>query len=488
MLIVVLMNMLTITGLCLMFWKTVTVIYVASMVGAINGVSILYFSMVGRIKLRLCWLMSCGLSLGYGLGSVNTIHSFLSKGVDPFVTFGLDDISVGFAMMLVMFSCALLLLAGCFEPSLLSSQLPVRTTWRVERFLWIAAGMISISFISGRVGYMGQANDEGGRVNFISDISLIMFSVGAPMSLIGYMQNCSRKKIRYGILFAFFVLAALPMGRRFFFYNLIVSVLMAVNFSGKKLVAWSYFKQAMVAGLIYTSVLTSNFYFMALRMSIDDKNNSTFVDAGPATFDLLLHHHQEVSERLSENVQSRTFVISYLAMLGHGGQVPPPMEGKDISLGVLMSIPDVFYKAVGENKAPVRAMGSEEAAFNAYFGVPLLDMSNSILTGGMIDFGVIGVFVYPILFCAGYRVVYYSLSHLVNEEGRIAVLIPLVSLMLLTEMEINYYVLYFRTMLIISIVWMVIYEMPDFFSVARNIYRRDEEKILEHKTSFALPL
>ena len=113
--------------------------------------------------------------------------------------------------------------------------------------------------------------------------------------------------------------------------------------------------------------------------------------------------------------------------------------------------------------------------FNSYFGLPVDDMSNSILTAGLIDFGVWGVFVYPVLVCVAFHFAYYLIGHVLNEEGRIAVFIPMISLMLITEMEVNGYVIYLRSIVIISFIWMMLYEMPDFFSIARSIYRSDEK-------------
>jgi hypothetical protein len=89
-------------------------------------------------------------------------------------------------------------------------------------------------------------------------------------------------------------------------------------------------------------------------------------------------------------VQTRTFILGFLSELEDFSTHFTPGYGRDIEGQLLEAVPSVLYPSKN------RYFG-EEGLANELFGSVYIDEANSILTGGAVDFGLLGIVVYPLL-------------------------------------------------------------------------------------------
>jgi hypothetical protein len=169
----------------------------------------------------------------------------------------------------------------------------------------------------------------------------------------------------------------------------------------------------------------------------------------------------EIVDELGENTPDRAaFEVRYLSWLGRGGNTPSPLLGQDFLLGLEMAVPDKIYSVVGANKDAARSIGTEEGLANEHFGLPDDDDANSILTGGIIDFGLTGVLIYPLLVCFLTRLLLSLASTALKPEGQIVLMLSAMTLFSLSEVEVGDYLLGLRNMAILGVVWGFVHWLP----------------------------
>jgi hypothetical protein len=273
---------------------------------------------------------------------------------------------------------------------------------------------------------------------------------------IGFLQSTGRRRARFAILMVLCFFAELPLGRGYMFYCLVVCAFAALSF-------------------LFLMVVT-NFVVMALRMAsyeIQRDKSSEMVagslsDMVPGSIKILNTNSSGVSSELANNLRERTFVIGYLSLLAHGGNTPQPMWGSDAIFSVEAVIPDLFYSIFGLTKDPVRNIDSEEGLANEHFGLPVYDDANSILTAGIIDFGIAGVILYPIILCFFMRGFFHGVRIAFGEEGRFLSILCLMSLFIGTEIELATYLSSVRGVMFLLIPWALVHSLPDFLGNSRQ--------------------
>jgi hypothetical protein len=288
----------------------------------------------------------------------------------------------------------------------------------------------------------------------------------APLVTIGILQSSGRRRLRFIALGVVTLLALLPTGRRSMIFLLPIIFMAGAILSGRTRRrnrqmsgVWKVF-----LGLATVAVLSmASFFFIGLRMATWQLGEGThsisqIVGTAVAT---TFRSPGEVASTLSDNLQDRTsFEVRYLSWLGRGGNTPSPLLGQDFLLGLKMAVPDKIYSLVGANKDAARDIGTEEGLANEHFGLPDSDDANSILTGGIIDFGLAGVLVYPLFVCFLTRLLLRLAAGVLNIEGQIVLILSALAAFALVEVEVGDYVLDWRNMAIVGVVWGIIYRLP----------------------------
>ena len=288
--------------------------------------------------------------------------------------------------------------------------------------------------------------------------------------------------MRFIFLSVVYFIALIPGGRRGLSYTLITCAFAGFRFSGwsprltptKKILLWVGF----VSVIVFSAL-----FFYALRLASREANGSEGSQATtsiapiiPILMEDILTDPGYILRESRSNMEERPFLLmEYLSLLGKGGNMPIPLYGQDIMLAVEMSIPDAVYTILGENKQGIRDIGTEENLANEHFGIPDLDNANSILTAGIIDFGLVGVFLYPLAACFILRAVYAVVDRFFNAEGQVVAVLIAVFLFLQAEVDIGEYVQNFRNIAIVMILWRAIYELPTMFRLsAANVGGSEE--------------
>jgi len=468
-------NLLLVTAFLLLGFHGSMAVFLASAVATACGAEIFYLLAAGRYQTRLTWFLAGSLLLGYGSGTVNTMLSFALSGYDGLLVVGIPKNYVAYAVQLVLLASAALLAAGHFEPPFICPRHLVRMSWKQERFLWIAVAFSALAYWHGDLSFEGSIVEAGTYRNSIfASLAAGMPGICLPLSAIGIVQARGRQRIRFILLGLLAALMLFPMGRRAVFYPLAIAIFAALRLSG-----WQPRFSAARKGMIAVSLLAvmglSSFFFLSLRTSVNQSGsnhgvyrNGSLLAAAPILIENLLTNQSAMASQVGENMQSRTFIIGYLALLARGGDTPSPMMGSDAAFSVKIAIPDMVYSFFGIDKTPLRQINTEEGLANEHFGLPVYDDANSILTGGLIDFGLAGVIAYPLLLCLLFRGLLYVTKTLINIEGEIFAILFVLSALLQTEYELSAYVAGIRGLILMIFIWTLLYWLPDFFDSSCN--------------------
>jgi hypothetical protein len=341
-------------------------------------------------------------------------------------------------------------------------------SWKQERFLWVCLALVAVSYFRGNYTLGGAVVEAGSKKadvfgSLVSDILPIL----APLVTIGILQASGRRRLRFIALGLLTLLAiVLPSGRRGMIFLLPVICIAGALLSGRQWhlnrhMSWGkkvFLGLASIAILVFSSIFFYGLREANWQMSEGTHSIGQLVEMAAAT---TFRSPGEIVDELGENTPDRAaFEVRYLSWLGRGGNTPSPLLGQDFLLGLEMAVPDKIYSVVGANKDAARSIGTEEGLANEHFGLPDDDDANSILTGGIIDFGVAGVLAYPLLVCFLTRLVLRLASEVLNSEGQIVLILSAMSLYMSVEVEVGDYVMGLRNMAILAVVWGIVYWVP----------------------------
>ncbi|MGH9607928.1 MAG: hypothetical protein ACRD3N_19750 [Terracidiphilus sp.] len=493
--ILILINSLILMGLLLLGNQSDVVIFLCCGVGAGAGIYILYLFIRRIYSIRLTWLLASSLLIGYAGGCVATLlANGLSGNYEIFAVFGIPSGYAGYALALVNFSCALLLAGGFFENPVLGDTHIVRASWKFERFLWAMLGVIAVAYFLGELTYEGATVQTGTqKVSILGSVSASISPILPALAVIGLLQSRGLRRVRYALILLLSFIALLPSGRRVVIYAAVLCLFSAFWLSGWKVNLTSMQKILLTAFLAVVFII-SNISLMAVRMASDmmggaSGGGSTELSMSailPIVFNEVINDPQAIRQQLSENYEERPLYLEeYLALLGRGGQTPSPLWGRDVALGFRLVIPDLLYKALGQSKAAVREIGTEEDLANEHFGLYDSDDANSILTSGIIDFGLVGVMLYPLLLCVAYRWIFSFLRAWVDEEGLLLAVLYILFVFLQTEAAVSSYIIWARDLIIAVCIWRGLYALPTLFHVP--VARPEQERLEGYLTEAPSP-
>jgi hypothetical protein len=443
---------------------TITLCCVA---GACGGGWILYGFISRALPVRLTWLLASTVLIGYcGFTLFNEIFSVLAgQGVLTDIDVATDW--VAYALMLTMLACVVLLLAGFAEPPLITERHVVAMSWKQERFLWVCLALVAIGFLRGDFTLGGVVSDAGsGKADVFGSLVSYILPVIAPLVAIGILQSSGRRRLRFIALGLLTLLAQLPGGRRNLITLLPVLCIAGALLSGRQ---WRlrrpmskskkvFLGLASVAVFVFASIFFYGLREAKWQMGEGTHSIGELVEMAAAT---TFRSPAEIVDELGENTPDRAaFEVRYLSWLGRGGNTPSPLMGQDFLLGLKMAVPDKIYSLVGANKDAARNIATEEGLANEHFGLPDSDDANSILTGGIIDFGLAGVLVYPLLVCFLTRLLLRLASGVLNIEGQIVLILSAMTAFMSVEVEVGDYVMEWRNMAILAVIWGLLARFP----------------------------
>lgn len=429
----------------------------ACVVGAVSVY--LMFDLLGRRKpLRISTVLAMTLGLGYGIGTVNTWYTLPrgSESLGEFLHISTVELAYGIASIAV--SLALLLCLGeLFETPLFGEDFELTFNNRAVFFLSLATATIAGSFLHGNVGFQGATGegDLSGHIGYIA--SLIEWLNGSTLALaVCVALNVRGRFLRlYGRALAVLLfLLLLPLGRREMIYGVVLALL-GLRL-GRYKIPFSPVKKAVLLCLLAGLVYIASIAFFYMRVAGYALINPTLGQRIGAA--VKLYEEQgvgQIKQQFSENVERRTFILGFLAELEGYTSIMPGGHGRDLLAQIELAIPSVLYPQKD-------IFFSEERLADELFGANYIDESNSVLTAGATDFGVWGVFIYPLLIVFVLRVFLELVAESIPVFVTCFVVLACCATVLQPETAVTSYIIIFRNTLVFgSIAWFIV-SFPEF--------------------------
>jgi hypothetical protein len=207
------------------------------------------------------------------------------------------------------------------------------------------------------------------------------------------------------------ILAVIPLGRRVLIYTLILTAFsigpkLFKMFKDKKL---KMLHLICIAFLFLIISVWGFQIFYATRIALNKlslERKPPLTEIIPYTIDLMKDSYAraEMQERQRENILHRPFILSYFAgilKVHSGKEISPFLEFRH---ALAMSIPSLINPDKTRELKP-----AGEDIIHPLIGIPVFDGPNTIVTAGLNDLGLIGVFIYPIAIVGLYLIIIRSL-------------------------------------------------------------------------------
>ncbi len=363
------------------------------------SIYLFYDLIVRQAPIRISTLLVTTLGLGYGVGTANTWFTLPRSGQGLGVFLHKDTAALTHTMGSIVFSLAILLALGeMIEKPVFGEEFELE--FRPQSVVFITVGVIIllVAYATGSLDYMGATFGEGGALGIFPSFAAWLAGTLFAVSLVASLNAKSKGLRRYLIALTtvqFFL--EIPLGRRSLLYTMVLAALSLRL--GRFRFNWSWPKRIIIvsalAGLLY--VASIGFFFLRLAGFASGRTHLNIIDRAALAIHLFqTKNYGEVQESFSKNVQTRTFILGFVSELEDYSSHYTLGWGRDLEGQFLEAVPSVVY--TDKN----RYFG-EEGLANELFGSTYGDEANSIFTGGVIDFGLFGMVLYPLLLCVMLR-------------------------------------------------------------------------------------
>lgn len=365
----------------------------AAAIGSAVALAAIYFFVYRLKQFRISWILADGLLLGYSLGTFNTSLRLAWEGSTAAIQFSRAQGELSMALAATLLVSALLFFVGAVveKPLRIHGE---RTGRGDLRFAWLGLAVVLAGFATGGIGYMGTVADDQNHVSMLGEIAGL-WGPALPALAVLLLPRCPKGVSRAAcwLLLAAAIVCLIPQGRRTLFFAVLLAFVAIGAGNPRRLSVWKHLPLIVAAVPI---LYVGNLVFYAMRVSSWQAGSAklSFTELSTRAAGILRGgRDSSFDEAVDENLRDRTFVLRYFSDLLHASWNHQPLLGRDLLFSIRMAIPSVVYR----DKDSVLAIGMEENLANPEFGLYATDESNSILTTGVSDFGVAGVFIYPIV-------------------------------------------------------------------------------------------
>jgi hypothetical protein len=429
----------------------------------------LYLQLFQCKDFRFTWMIACGQLLGYGLGSFNTAIQLVKQHETVASHFFRPQEDLSTALSLVLWVCAVLfLLGGVLEtPARLNPSRLLKTD---ISYLYLALLIYFGALATHQIGYMGASVSDAGHVTVLGTISGLVAGTIPSMTIL--LRNQSRLLRRAPVFWGLLLIemaALLPSGRRMIIYAMLAAI-WAFSLTG---ITWkaSLLKKGLVLAMCGIGFYGANIVFYAMRHVAEANGAAKRLGAPDMPLGEIVSgaikfiregRNSDFDEQVAANLRDRTFVLMYFSDLVAASKTHTPLHGELLSFAAQMATPSSIYSLFG-SKDKVIALGMEEIVANPAFGLKAQDEANSYLTGGVSDFGIPGVFIYPV-----------ALAFLINfgvrlglsrspEVMRCLVMLMMISSLFQTEWAVTGMFVFIRNIILLVVGWIPISAVIRFF-------------------------
>lgn len=350
---------------------------------------------------RFSTLFGLALLLGYGTGTLNTWLTLPRGRLTLAQIMGTDEGELARAIAAVLISAAALYFFGeLYERPLFGREFRIPMDQRTYLLIYLGTLLVIFSFLTHQLSFMGLVHGEQGNLNIFGVFVLWLFMPLVAVSMAVFLATPrGRTRNIVGLCVAILCILLMALGRRFLIYTGI-EILFAIRLTGYR-VKGSLVKKVFLVGLVIFFVVFGALTFMLLRIagyqiatqqpgatnmsiSLVERINiaAKWVEDGSAL--------ERTATASQSNVEKRTFVVQFFADVLEGSFRATPALGRDFWSQFGVAVPSAF--AIDKSQ-----LSGEEELANEVFNLNWGDAPNSILTAGAIDFGLLGVILYPLL-------------------------------------------------------------------------------------------
>jgi hypothetical protein len=343
--------------------------------------------------LRVSTIFALTLGLAYGLGTVNTWFTLPRTGETLAFFLNLDGRNLAEAEALILIAIALMLAVGeLFEKPIFGEEFSIKFSNRDIVIVTLGALFRAVTFASGRtIAFTSQSNIQQGHAGAIAILS---GDIEAPCLALAFCMalNAETRAKRWYLYLLTLLLFLLdfPNGRRAMIYGILLMVIAARL--GRFRIRISFFKKItaaiLLSGLLY--VATLGFYYV--RVASYSETNPSLSERVTGVIALIKEKkNADVDQQFSSNIQGRTFILTFIGKLVGETAARRTGHGIDMMNQFEAAIPTAIY--------PSRdVFFTEESLASQLFGTQYGDEPNSVISAGIIDFGILGLILYPLFF------------------------------------------------------------------------------------------
>jgi hypothetical protein len=349
-------------------------------------------------------VMATALAFAYGLGSANSVITTLFSSSSDLPQLFQDPELICRAVGHISIVHGLLLLIGQADrSSRIFFGMADLTGHYMISYLGVGISLIAWLFIAlGKIGYQGNISQAGGTSYSIDPAaSLVLVSLVPITAMCAAAAPTTVGRSRLPLLFVVASTVALQatQGRRQMLYSLFVILVGAIL--GGLRISFRTPKSIIIGIAAATALGFGSTFFYAMRFASVDLPSGASVQelAAGAIEKMAVSGEIGIFEDMGENLRTRSFILNYLSLLIDRTDLLGGVNGILLVSGVAQAVPSVMFP----NKQALLDMGGEEDIVHPHLGLPVFDEANSILTTGVSDFGLPGLYIYPILLCLLYR-------------------------------------------------------------------------------------
>jgi hypothetical protein len=368
------------------------------------------FTLVGAAGLLRCLFQSeritvwdiflTSLCLGYGLGTLNTELNWIQQASDYITLTTAKPEVIMQTTGLLMLLGALMAVASSLDGHFIFRDVVISAVHRRWVVAAVYAALLAVlaQIAKGTIGFHQDLTDGGTQVSALAVLTISMLCPVIAAGSFVWPQSRGWQRHALTLALTLLLLVQFYQGRRIFIYTLVIALICHFTTSpARQLLAP---RRILMLGLSVVLMFGASKAFYALRMAMWEmgsaKDTVALLQRGA---DILLSSDRSgLEHEVEKNEQSRTFIVGYLAELVQAQAQYDPLYGEVLGFDLAISVPSVLWPG----KYRVMAYGAEEAIANPHFGMVVEDQANSIETSGVSDFGLPGMYLYPLLIGALY--------------------------------------------------------------------------------------
>ena len=377
---------------------------------------------------------------------VTQVNIYRINFVYTAVYFNISQYYLSFTVAIILLACSLLEFFGNKKPFIITiSQSGVLSEKRViGQFVKIFFIIIVISFYTGKIrfGANTQLSEYTSEVSVLGNlISMLLVPVGSLSLLFARLNKSSSKfdSYLYYFIALFLLILMQSLGRRYFAFAAIIYIIV-IGMSVDRIKITIKGIVLVIFLIIFIDFGTT--LYQAMRAVNSYNQEIPYIERLVEGFNILMDPKIiELDDTINQNLAERPFVILYPAQLLGQFNLSNIKYGYNLINNFLWAIPRVF---IG-NKYYL----TDEDLISQILSLPESDEAFTIIIAGLLDFGILGAIIFPILLMELYKYLYNKFNIYLYPSFRLIIFSSLLHLLLNVENPTYTYFIFIRNLVIV---------------------------------------